>query len=302
DFAVPSLIALANHPQFRVLAVVTQPDRPHGRGKKMASSPVKKTALELGLPLLQPDRVRNPEFVETIRTMAPDAIALASFGQIIPRSVLQIPPLGPINLHGSLLPKYRGAAPIQYAILNGEMVTGVTTMWMEPTLDTGDILLTESLEIGEHETAGELTIRISEAGAPLLMKTLLALKSNEYTRTKQDESLATYAPSINLEDCRVDWNRSAKEIDCYNRAMNPRPGAFSEINGKRIKLWTSIAFSESVGQPGVITGVDNLGIDVCTGSGTLKLLEVQFEGSRRMNASDWARGARVTSGIRFGAE
>ena len=299
DFAVPSLLALIGDVRFKVIAVVTQPDRPQGRGKKLSFSPVKVAAMEHVLPLLQPERVRNVEFVEHVRAMSPDVLALASFGQIIPRSLLEMTPLGPINVHGSLLPKYRGAAPIQYAILNGETVTGVTTMWMAPTLDTGDILLTESLEIGEQETAGELTVRMAESGAGLLIKTLELLQNGQCPRTPQNNEDATFSPAITLEDCRIDWSATAYAIDCRIRAMNPRPSAFSMIDGKRLKIWSALPLESEIVEAGVVESASNLGVDIGTAQGLLRLVEVQPEGSKRMRAADWARGARIVVGTKF---
>ena len=299
EFAVPSLRALHASTNIDVVAVVTQPDRPKGRGKQLALSPVKAIALELELPILQPLKVRSPEFIEQVGLLAPDGLALASFGQIIPKSLLDLTRLGPINVHGSLLPKYRGAAPIQYAILRGEQVTGVTTMWMAPSLDTGDILMSRETEIGPRETAGELIERLAVMGAELLLETMQQLENGNCSRLPQNNDAATYSPAITMEDCALNWNHSAVDLDCRVRAMNPRPGAFAIIGGKRLKVWECEPFVGPSSGPGVIDSVSSAGITVGTNAGILRLMEVQPEGSKRMLAMDWARGARISAGMSF---
>lgn len=295
EFAVPSLAALCEDPAFQIVAVVTQPDRPSGRGRHLARPPVKEAAEERGLHVVQPERVRRPEFVEWVRSLAPDAIALASFGQIIPVSLLQVPPLGPINVHASLLPKYRGAAPIQRAIMNGETVTGVCTMWMEPTLDTGDVLLREEVPILPDETGGELTERLAAVGARLLVETLKRLAQGDCPRQPQNHSEATYAPAITPEDARIDWNEPAERTVCRVRAMAPRPGAVAELAGRRIKVWRA-ELAEGSGSPGEVTAVGPKGVCVAAGDAAVCLLEVQPENGRRMSALDWARGLRLAPG------
>lgn len=298
DFAVPTLCALAGRPGIDVVAVITQPDRPQGRGRRVAESPVKHAATILGLPVLQPERVRNAEFLEQARSLAPDVLVLASFGQLIPRVLLDLPPLGPINVHASLLPAYRGAAPIHYAILNGETVAGVTTMWMDTKLDTGDILLTRQVPVEPDEDTGALTARLAEAGAVLLLETLSRLAAGDCPCTAQDERLATYAPAITPEDAVLRWLEPAARCRDRIRAMSPRPGAVASFRGKRLKVWSSAAV-EGCGEPGTVLSVGRSGVDVATGIGSLRLVEVQAENSRRMAAVDWARGARVTPGDRF---
>jgi len=307
DFAVPSLDALMASGRHEVLAVVTQPDKPQGRGRQIAASPVKHAALRYGLPILQPRRVRSAGFLETARDLRPDALALAAFGQIIPQALLDLPPLGPVNVHGSLLPAYRGAAPIQYALLNGETETGVTTMWMDATLDTGDILLKRAVAIEEEDTAGTLTPKLAQTGAELLVETLDLLEAGRCPRLPQDSTQATYAPPITPDDSRIQWDEIAARIRNRIRALSPRPGAFATLRGRRLKLWHALVRSsapegEEQAEPGVVGRVLKEGVEVGTGGGTLILTEVQPENSRRMPGADWARGARVAAGDRFEGE
>lgn len=302
EFAVPSLEALvsAGH---HVLGVVTQPDKPKGRGLQLVPSPVKQAALRLGLPVMQPRRVRSEKFIEEIRLLKPDVLALAAFGQIIPDALLQLPPLGPINVHGSLLPKYRGAAPIQRAILEGETVTGVTTMWMEPTLDTGDILLSQTVPIDPEDTTGTLTKKLAEVGARLLIATLEGLASGTLNRQKQDDSQASYAPAIKPEDSHIRWEEPAKVINNRVRAMNPAPGAVTALGGKRLKVWRAMPQEQVTDEPaGTVLSLlkSPPGVLVATGDGTtLALLEVQPESGKRMDAASWARGVHLRPGDRF---
>lgn len=303
DFAVPSLDALVASGRHEVIAVVTQPDKPQGRGQQMAGTPIKRAALGYNLPLHQPRRVRSAAFLELARTLKPDALALAAFGQIIPQALLDLPPYGPINVHGSLLPDYRGAAPIQYALLNGEMETGITTMWMDATLDTGDILLKSVVPIDPADTTGTLTPRLAQAGAELLIETLDRLQAGTCPRNPQDHSQATFAPPITPDDSRVRWEDTAERTRNRIRAFSPRPGVFTEINGRRIKLWQVVTRPEgdegTANEIGVVLAITKQGVEVTTGGGILQLVEVQQENSRRMSASDWARGARIVPGARF---
>jgi methionyl-tRNA formyltransferase len=298
DFAVPTLEALAASDKHSVLAVVTQPDKPQGRGLHLVESPVKKVAGRMGLHVLQPRRVRAESFLESAIIMAPDVLVLAAFGQIIPQFLLDLPPFGPVNVHGSLLPAYRGAAPIQRAILNGEKVTGITTMWMDATLDTGDILLQRSLPIKEEDTSGTLIPKMAELGAELLMETLDRLSAGTCPRVPQDHSKATFAPAITSEDSVIPWTDSADAICNRIRAMSPRPGAFTTFKGRRVKVWLA-GTKSGYGETGAVTAVTKEGIAVATRNGTVQLLEVQAENAKRMNATEWARGARVVIGERF---
>lgn len=299
EFAVPSLEALLADRRFEILAVVTQPDKPQGRGQRMVFSPVKQAALQAGLMVLQPRRVRSADFLEQARSLQPDVLALAAFGQIIPQSLLDLPPLGPINLHGSLLPAYRGAAPIQHAILNGETTTGVTTMWMEATLDTGDMLLQREVSIEPGDTTGTLTPKLAAVGAQLLTETLLLLERGTCPRTPQDHARATYAPAITPDDTRVRWGESAERVCNRIRALSPRPGVFATFRGRGVKLWQAQVEPEHAGEPGRVLAVTRDGVTVGTGDGAVTLQEVQPESGRRMAAADWARGARVRAGDLF---
>ena len=312
EFAVPSLEALlsAGH---EILAVVTQPDKPQGRGRQMIASPVKQAAERRGLPVLQPRRVRFESFLAKMRELSPDVLALAAFGQVIPQPLLDIPPLGPINVHGSLLPKYRGAAPIQRAIMAGETETGVTTMWMDATLDTGDMLLEASLPILPDDTAGTLTPRLAALGADLLVQTLDGLAKGTLPRRKQDDSLATFAPAILPEDGQIRWDETAQQICNRIRGVSPRPGAYSQIRDKRVKIWaaqpiTQAAVSPSQleipadREPGAVLAIQKSppGLRVMAGGGASVLLtEAQPENGKRMSAADWARGLRLAPGETF---
>ncbi len=299
EFAVPSLEALLADRRFEILAVVTQPDKPQGRGQRMVFSPVKQAALHAGLTVLQPRRVRSADFLEQARSLQPDVLALAAFGQIIPQPLLDLPPLGPINVHGSLLPAYRGAAPIQHALLNGETMTGVTTMWMEATLDTGDMLLQREVPIEPDDTTGTLTPKLATVGAQLLTETLLLLERGICPRTPQDHARATYAPAITPDDTRVRWEESAERVCNRIRALSPRPGVFATFRGRGVKLWRAQVAPERAGEPGQVLAVTRDGVTVGTGGGAVTLQEVQPESGRRMAAADWARGARIRAGDSF---
>lgn len=315
EFAVPSLDAVleAGHD---VLRVVTQPDKPQGRGQQLVASPVKQAALAHGLTVLQPRRVRAEGFLAKMRDLQPDALTLAAFGQIIPQALLDLPPFGPINVHGSLLPKYRGAAPIQRAIMAGETETGVTTMWMDATLDTGDMLLEASLSIASDDTAGTLTPKMAHLGARLLVETLAGLQAGTISRRKQDDSLATFAPAITPEDCIVHWEEPADVLCNRIRGVSPKPGASAQRNGKRVKIWAAQPYvrpdlpslqnatdaNTPVPLPGTIIAISKLppGVLVAVGGGTIVLLtEAQPENGKRMSAADWARGQRLGGGARF---
>ena len=305
DFAVPCLVALldAGHD---ILAVVTQPDKPRGRGRQLASSPVKDAALARGLPLLQPRRVRSESFLAKMREMAPDVLALAAFGQIVPQALLDLPPLGPINVHGSLLPKYRGAAPIQRAVMAGETETGVTTMWMDATLDTGDMLLAGTVPIDEEDNAGTLFPKLADLGARLLVETLGRLAEGTLARRPQDPALATLAPAIQPEDGIIRWDETAEQIHNRIRGVTPKPGAFAEIAGKRVKIWRARPADTSTASapPGSILGFQKSppGLLTAAGQGTALLItEAQPENGKRMSADAWARGLRLAPGDAFAA-
>jgi methionyl-tRNA formyltransferase len=304
EFAAPSLEALvsAGH---HVIIVVSQPDRPQGRGRHLVPSPVKEAARRLGLPVVQPKRVRSARFVEMLRELRPDIIALAAFGQIVPQALLDLPRLGPINVHGSLLPKYRGAAPIQRAIMAGERETGVTTMWMDAALDTGNILLKQAIAITPEDTAGSLTPKLAIIGAELLVRTVDGLASGTLVRAPQDDTQSTLAPAIKQEEGDIPWADTADAISCRVRGLNPKPGAYTAFRGKRLKIWS--AWPAASPADGAERGriIELLkkphGLVVACGSHTaLVLIEVQPESGRRMPAADWARGIRAAPGETMG--
>jgi len=285
DFAVPTLerVVEAGH---EVLAVFTQPDRPKGRGQKDAMPPVKEAALLLGLPVSQPQRIRRPEVVEQLRTLAPDAMVVVGYGQIIPQAILDNPPQGIINVHASLLPKYRGAAPIQWAIARGETRTGVTTMRIDAGLDTGDMLLKWETEIGPEETAVELGERLAAAGAELLVKTLAAL--GNIVPEKQDHAQASYAPILKKEDGRIDWSMSGEEIVNRVRGFEPWPGCYGSLRGQRFHVWKARQ-AEGIFQAGGLHAIGKKLYAGCKG-GAIELLEVQLEGKKRMTAAAFLNG------------
>jgi methionyl-tRNA formyltransferase len=292
-FAVPTLEAVvrAGH---EVLAVLTQPDRPRGRGQMPAASPVKQAALALGLPVYQPERVRRTEAVEFLRAPPCDAMVVVGYGQIIPQSVIDLAPLGILNVHASLLPKYRGAGPIQWAIVNGETLTGVTTMRIDAGLDTGDMLLKAETPIDPEENSIELGGRLAVMGARLLVETLEGLASGTIVPEKQDGTQATLAPLIKKEDGRIDWTQPARAIHNRIRGLQPWPGAQTTFRGQALHIWKSRVVSEtaSPGRPGHFLGVKPPLVH--TGEGALELLEVQLEGRKRLSAADFANGQRLT--------
>ena len=290
-FAVPSLerVVDAGH---EVVAVFTQPDRPKGRGQKDAMSPVKEVALRMGLTVYQPERVRRPEVVEQLREMAPDAMVIVGYGQIIPQSILDIPPQGIINVHASLLPKYRGAAPIQWAIARGEKTTGVTTMRIDAGLDTGAMLLKWQTAIGEDETAVELGARLAPAGADLLVRTLGELGS--IVPVLQDDAQATLAPILKRDDGHIDWTMTAQEILNRARGFQPWPGAYGFLRGQRFHVWRG-AIAELELSAGALL-VEGKRLFVGCGGGAIELLEIQVEGRKRMAAAAFLNGFSVTAG------
>jgi methionyl-tRNA formyltransferase len=299
-FAVPALerIVAAGH---RVLAVVTQPDRPRGRGQNAAPPPVKQAALRLGLPVYQPERVRRPEAVEFLRGLPVDAMVVVGYGQIIPQSIIDMAPLGIVNVHGSLLPRYRGAGPIQWAILNGETRTGVTTMRIDAGLDTGDMLLKAETAIGPDETAVELGQRLAVMGADLLVETLAGLAEGRIAAEKQDNAQATYAPLLKKEDGRIDWTRDARAIHNQVRGLQPWPGASTTFRGQALHIWKSRLWSGTApasASPGTWAGLKPP--VVSCGTGALELVEVQLEGRKRIPAADFANGQRLTENESLG--
>ncbi len=281
EFAVPNLEALIAHGET-IAAVVTQPDRERGRGHRVLPSPAKVVAEKHGIPVLQFARIKSPEGVAALRQTKPDMIVTAAFGQILSREILSIPPLGCLNVHASLLPRYRGAAPVQWAIMNGETNSGVTIMYMNEGLDTGDMISTVAVPIDEAMTGGQLYEALAKEGAKLLVQTLDELKAGKARRTPQDEAQASYYPPLSKELGRIDWNKPAREIRNLIRALNPVPGAFGTICGHTVKMWAA-EIADGAGQPGKIDCADTKrGLVVGTGEGRLRITEMQAPGGKRM--------------------
>lgn len=302
DFAEKSLEAIYNS-GHEILAVVTNPDRPKGRGMKMVSSPVKEFAVSKNLKIYQPEKVRkNIEFIEEIKKLQPDVICVVAYGKILPKEILDIPKLGCINVHGSLLPKYRGAAPIQWAVINGEKVTGVTTMYMDIGMDTGDMILKEEVSIGEDETTGELWDKLSEVGAKLLVKTLKQIEDGTAPRIPQGEDFSM-APMLNKEMSKINWNfQSAQEIKNLVRGLNPIMGTYSYLNDKKIKFWKVDVLpleNENVENGTILKSNSKDGLYIKAKDGMIKVLEIQGENSKRMPIQDFLRGNELEEGKRF---
>lgn len=301
DFAVETLEKLveAGHD---VVGVVTQPDKPKGRGKAMQPTPVKEAALKHGLTVYQPRRVREEEFQAVLKDLAPEVIVVVAFGQIIPKSILELPEYGCINVHASLLPKYRGAAPIQWAVIDGEKTAGVTIMKMDEGLDTGDMYSVAEIPLAEDETGGSLFDKLSELGAQLLVDSLPGIVSGELVPVKQPaESPNEYARQISKEDGRIDWTRPAEELERRIRGVIPWPGAFSRLNDKTLKIWkVQILDTDSDLEPGQVTAAGKAGLTVQTGKGQLLITDLQLEGKKRMEAAAFLRGYQVEAGTRLG--
>jgi methionyl-tRNA formyltransferase len=298
DFAVPSLKALLDS-GHEVVAVVTQPDKVKGRGRRLSQPPVKELALFHGIMVMQPAGIRTPSFLEELALLNPETIAVVAYGKIIPSPVLQLPPLGCINVHASLLPKYRGAAPIQWAIINGETKTGVTTMQMDEGLDTGDVLLTAETEIRDEDNALTLGKRLSEIGASLLRETLDALKVGGL-KPKPQSGEPSFAPPLKKDDGKVDWSFPAKRIFDLIRGTFPWPGAYCFLEGRRVTLLRAGVFDrERAGAPGIIEKVGNEEVLVSTGKGILSIMEVKPEGKHAMPAASFLRGRRLKAGTSF---
>ncbi|MBU5614315.1 methionyl-tRNA formyltransferase [Geomonas azotofigens] len=298
EFACPTLRTLIERGE-NVVAVVTQPDRPKGRGQQTLPPPVKVVAQEHGIPVLQPVKVRLPESIEEIRALEPDLIVVVAFGQILPKALLDIPKHGCINVHASLLPRYRGAAPLNWCIINGEDETGVTTMMMDVGLDTGDMLLKSATPIDPDEDTQSLHDRMSQLGAKLLAETLDRLVAGELTPEKQDDSLTCYAPMMKKEDGLIDWTRSARDIKNQVRGMTPWPGAFSFLDDKLLKVY-KVQTAAGTGNPGEVVAAGRDGIEVACGEGSLLIRELQLEGKKRMAAGDFLAGYKVPAGSLLG--
>ena len=302
DFAEKSLEGVYNA-GHEILAVVTNPDRPKGRGMKMVASPVKEFAISKNLKIYQPEKVRNNvEFIDEIKALQPDVICVVAYGKILPKEILDIPRLGCINVHGSLLPKYRGAAPIQWAVINGEKITGITTMYMDVGMDTGDMILKEEVNIGEDETTGELWDKLSEVGAKLLVKTLSQIEDGNAPRLPQGEDF-TMAPMLNKDMSKIDWNsKTAKEIKNLVRGLNPIMGTYSYLDGKKIKFWkvdVLLLGNENVENGTILKSNSKDGLYIKAKDGMIKVLEIQGENSKRMPIQDFLRGNELEEGKKF---
>ncbi len=304
DFAKESLEAIYNS-GHEILGVVTNPDKPKGRGMKLAESPVKEFAKEHNLPIYQPNKVReNVEFINEIKDLKPDIICVVAYGKILPKEILDIPGLGCINVHGSLLPKYRGAAPIQWAVLNGDKVTGITTMYMDIGMDTGDMILQEEIKIGEDETTGELWNKLSKVGGKLLVKTLKQIEEGTAPRIKQGENF-TMAPMLDKKIAKIDWkNKTSQEIKNLVRGLNPIMGAYTFLNGKKIKFWKVSTKIQEIGfdidvnienlKSGTIILADSKkGLLIKTKDSIISILEIQGENAKRMSINEFLRGNKI---------
>ena len=302
EFAVPSLRSLAERPDFSMEAVITQPDRPRGRGQRVTISPVKEAALEIGLHVFQPETIKSESSQDFLKRVAPDAVVIIAYGQIIPARLLTIPRLGWLNLHASLLPRYRGAAPIQWAIANGETITGVTTMQIDAGMDTGPTLLRREIEIGPDETAPELAVRMSILGADLIPESLLRFDRGEISPAPQEDRSVSYAPILKKEDGRIDWDRSAHQIYNRMRGFAPWPGSYATFREQTCHLWgypgsSSPAWTRFM--PGEII-LSTKDTHVVCGEGTiLRLDSVQVEGRKKISAREFVNGARINSGDAF---
>ena len=299
DFAVPSLQALidAGHD---VCAVYTQPDKPQGRKQILTAPPVKTLALEYDIPVFQPNTLKNEDEQARLRELAPEVIIVVAYGKLLPKAVLDIPPHGCINVHGSLLPRWRGAAPIQWAVIAGDEMAGVTTMQMAEGLDTGDMLLTYETKVGEKETAGELFDRLAQSGAELLTQTLVKL--DEITPRPQDDAQSCYAHMLDKQMAVIDWSKSAHEIDCLIRGLNPWPIALTTLSGERLKVFAAEKANGN-GEPGkVLEANPKKGLTVACGEGALRLTEIQLVGGKRMKATDFLRGHAIEVGTKLGDE
>ncbi|ULL17409.1 methionyl-tRNA formyltransferase [Paenibacillus sp. H1-7] len=301
DFAVPSLQALIEN-GMQVVGVVTQPDRPVGRKRILTPTPVKIEAEKHGIPVLQPERLRRPESVEELKELQPDLIVTAAYGQILPKSVLELPKHGCINIHASLLPKYRGGAPIHHAVMNGDAVTGVTIMYMAEGLDTGDMISRVELPIEDTDTTGTLFDKLSIAGARLLTETLPDLIAGRIQAVPQNDDEAVYSPNISREQELIDWTKPALTIWNQVRGLNPRPGAYTLWNGDVLKIWgcRKPETTGEAGVPGTVVGLSEAGVEVATGSGTLTIIELQPAGKKAMDAAQFIRGGQIAAGTVLG--
>ena len=294
DFASASLKKLIDE-KFDVVGVFTQPDKPKGRGMELCASPVKELALESGLPVFQPVKMRDGTALAQIKALEPDILVVVAYGRILPDDILAVPKYGAINVHGSLLPKYRGAAPIQWAVLNGDKITGVTTMYLASEMDTGDIIYTTETEIGEYETSGELFDRLKDMGAELLVKTLRDIDAGTAPRTPQDHSKASYVTMLDKSICPIDWNKTPREVLKHIYGLQPWPVATTEIEGKTVRVFAAkYTDGKTEKVPGAVVSTDKGGLEIaCADGETLLITELQAPGKKRMGAEDYLRGHQI---------
>ena len=299
DFAVDSLAALVESSDHEIVAVITQPDRPKGRGQKVLMTPVKEYALEKNLVVLQPAKIRTPEFIEELKVLAPELIVVVAFGQFLPKEILELPKYGCINVHASLLPKYRGAAPIHYAVMNGEKESGVTIMRMDKGMDTGAMLAKVATYIGEDMTMGELHNELKVAGAHLLLEVIRGLEDGTIKDMPQNDAEATYASLLDKEIEKIEWSKSASEIHNKVRGLNPLPGAYTLLpDGRKLKIWqTRVMTKENAGtKPGTVVAFSKEGFIVACGNGCLEVIEVQPESKKKMPADVYCNGYKMKLG------
>ncbi|MEN8257985.1 MAG: methionyl-tRNA formyltransferase [Thermodesulfobacteriota bacterium] len=299
EFAVPTLQAMLDHGE-NVVAVICQPDRPKGRGRKVQPPPVKVLAESHGIPVLQPTKIRTQEYLDELAAYRPDLFVVTAYGRILPGSLLDLPPLGTINVHGSLLPKFRGAAPVQRAILEGESITGITIMQMDEGMDTGDILLPGSLEIAPDDTSASLAVKMSALGGKLLVKALDLLRQDKLPPQKQDDALATDAPMLAKDESPIDWYKSASAISCQIRGLDPWPKAQTNLGGKWLRPFRPMVLDEDIRQaPGTLVRIEKEGLVIATGKGALLVREIQLEGKKRMAVDAFLRGHSLDTGVIF---
>lgn len=301
EFAVPCLQKIIDE-GHEVVAVVTQPDKPKGRGKKLAMPPVKELALKYDIPVYQPLKAREESFVDTLKEMNPELIVVVAFGQILPKSILDIPKYGCVNVHASLLPRYRGAAPLNWVIINGEEKTGVTTMYMDEGLDTGDMILKSEIPLDDEITAGELHDKMMIDGSKVLKETIDLIEKGEAPREKQSNEDTCYSPIMNKSLGNIDWNKSAIDIHNLVRGINPWPSAYTTYEGQTMKIWkTKVIDKNSDKDPGTIISVDKEGINVSTSEGIVQIKEIQISGKKRMEVPEYIKGNNINTDIILGS-
>lgn len=302
DFAVPCLEEIINR-GHQLAAVVTQPDRPKGRGRKLQPPPVKAAAQEHGIDVYQPNKIKTADFFNVLKDIGPDLIVVVAYGKILPPEILALPPMGCVNVHASLLPKYRGSAPIHWAVINGEKETGVTTMYMDEGMDTGDMILKKTVKIGSDTTVGEVHDQLKILGAELLGETLELIEQGIAPRTPQDDDLATYAPMLTREHEKINWNKPAEDIKNQIRGMNPWPGSYTTLDGKVLKVWRAEVLDKTTDKkPGTVVQAEGDSIVVQAARGTVSLLELQLQGGKRLSCADFLRGRQMLTGKVLGAE